>query len=236
MPLDPTPHDRAADSDAAQFDIDHIRERFPKASVELIDRLGRANWERRQYLRKIRSVYQENPNRAQKLQQFDPSRSYLSGSGAVSEDSSDSDSKDLELSSEEGLDDGREMAGVEIPIGPSLADSDSDDHDSIETESSTDGSSTHPRTTKTAATSSVSAAGSTLMTSLPSETQLSQREAKPIDLIELWRGFMPTNISAQPKPAHHKVPLPPEGLTGKPFLCPFCSHTVSGIALLSQWR
>jgi len=36
--------------DAAQFDIGHVRGSFSAASTHLIERLGRANWERRQYL------------------------------------------------------------------------------------------------------------------------------------------------------------------------------------------
>jgi hypothetical protein len=36
--------------DAALYDIGHVRTRFPMASTSLVERLGRANWERRQYL------------------------------------------------------------------------------------------------------------------------------------------------------------------------------------------
>lgn len=51
--LDPTPEDRFARSthpEAARRDIDHVRAIFPRADDRLVERLGRANWERRQYL------------------------------------------------------------------------------------------------------------------------------------------------------------------------------------------
>ena len=55
--LDPVPHDRvdlSANSDATQHDVKHVRESFPKAEKSLVERLGTANWERRQFLRKLR--------------------------------------------------------------------------------------------------------------------------------------------------------------------------------------
>ena len=58
---DPVPHDqisRTFDASAAEFDIKHIKEKLPRASKELADRLGRANWKRRHYLIGLQSLRQ----------------------------------------------------------------------------------------------------------------------------------------------------------------------------------
>jgi hypothetical protein len=60
--LDPAPRDRfgwSAHKDAAHYDIDHVQASFPRADISLIERLGRANWERRQYLIGLRSKLDE---------------------------------------------------------------------------------------------------------------------------------------------------------------------------------
>lgn len=56
--LDPVPRDRiewSAHQDAAHYDVGHVQARFPQAGRSLLERLGRANWERRQYLIMLRS-------------------------------------------------------------------------------------------------------------------------------------------------------------------------------------
>lgn len=58
---DPIPDDqisRTFDSDAAHFDIQHVKEKFPKASKSIVSRLGRANWRRRHYLIGLQSLGQ----------------------------------------------------------------------------------------------------------------------------------------------------------------------------------
>jgi hypothetical protein len=61
--LDPVPRDRfewSAHEDAAHYDVGHVQARFPQADKSLIERLGRASWERRQYLIRLRSKLIEN--------------------------------------------------------------------------------------------------------------------------------------------------------------------------------
>jgi len=61
--LHPVPRDRSewsAHKDAAHYDVGHVQARFPQADQSLIERLGRANWERRQYLIRLRSKLNEN--------------------------------------------------------------------------------------------------------------------------------------------------------------------------------
>ena len=49
--------------DAAQSDINHVEASFPEADSNLAERLGRANWERRQSLRDLRAKLEVNPHR-----------------------------------------------------------------------------------------------------------------------------------------------------------------------------
>lgn len=61
--LDPVPRDRiewSAHQDAAHYDVGHVQARFPQAERSLLERLGRANWERRQYLIRLRSKLNED--------------------------------------------------------------------------------------------------------------------------------------------------------------------------------
>lgn len=65
--LDPVPRDRiewSAHQDAAQYDVGHVQARFPEADKSLIERLGRASWERRQYLIRLRSKLDEDNHEA----------------------------------------------------------------------------------------------------------------------------------------------------------------------------
>lgn len=58
---DPIPHDQISetfDVCAAQHDIQHVKEKLPKASKEMISRLGRANWRRRHYLIGLQNLRQ----------------------------------------------------------------------------------------------------------------------------------------------------------------------------------
>jgi hypothetical protein len=72
LPLlqDPVPED-IFQSDAspaeAQKDIELAENMFPKAAKPLITRLGHANWKRRQYQRKMRSIKAEKMQPAQKI-------------------------------------------------------------------------------------------------------------------------------------------------------------------------
>ena len=55
---DPTPHDirsQASYEGSHHFDQSHVRSKFPKATSELINRLGTANWRRREKLMFLRS-------------------------------------------------------------------------------------------------------------------------------------------------------------------------------------
>ena len=61
--LDPVPRDRferSAHQDAAHYDVGHVQARFPQADRSLIERLGRASWEQRQYLIRLRSKLNED--------------------------------------------------------------------------------------------------------------------------------------------------------------------------------
>jgi hypothetical protein len=73
--LDPAPRDRFGWSDhqdAAHYDIDHVQASFPHADKSLIERLGRANWERRQYLITLRSKLGEGNREALRLNAIRP--------------------------------------------------------------------------------------------------------------------------------------------------------------------
>jgi hypothetical protein len=68
--LEPTPHGRfeyLGYANAAQHDINHVRARFPKADPELVERLGRANWARRQNLGKVRAIVEQSMSKLQTL-------------------------------------------------------------------------------------------------------------------------------------------------------------------------
>lgn len=61
MLVDPAPQDRLlhfSHSDAGYFDERHIEEKFQKADNYLVRRLGRANWQRRQYFSSLRDKEQ----------------------------------------------------------------------------------------------------------------------------------------------------------------------------------
>lgn len=78
--LDPAPRDRvelAAHKDAAHYDIDHVQARFPRANKSLIERFGRANWERRQHLIKLRSKLDKSDHETPKLHDIGPVHSDL---------------------------------------------------------------------------------------------------------------------------------------------------------------
>ena len=62
---DPTPNDHISKTfnvDAAHYDIQHVREKLPKASRVIADRLGRANWRRRHYLIGLQNLKQPETN------------------------------------------------------------------------------------------------------------------------------------------------------------------------------
>ena len=76
LPLlrDPVPEDtfqRDASPSEAQKDIELAENMFPNAAKPLITRLGHANWKRRQYQRKMRSIKLEN---LQTVQKTNPSK------------------------------------------------------------------------------------------------------------------------------------------------------------------
>lgn len=71
LPLlqDPVPEDifqRDASPNEAQRDIELAENMFPQAAKPLITRLGHANWKRRQYQRKMRSIKVEKTQPTQK--------------------------------------------------------------------------------------------------------------------------------------------------------------------------
>ena len=60
---DPTPHDirsQASYEESHHFDQSHVMSKFPKATSELINRLGTANWRRREKLMFLRSKNEDN--------------------------------------------------------------------------------------------------------------------------------------------------------------------------------
>ena len=112
--MDPAPHDRFAKSthsDAAQHDINHVRARFPWADDVLVDRLGRANWERRYSLRQLRSMHEDELSQVRQLDTIEPqpdtAKLFLSESATATEDSETSAS-DTEQSLDTGSYDNRE--------------------------------------------------------------------------------------------------------------------------------
>jgi hypothetical protein len=73
--LDPAPRDRfgwSAHKEAAHYDIDHVQASFPHADKSLIERLGRANWERRQYLIRLRTKLGEGSREASRFDAIRP--------------------------------------------------------------------------------------------------------------------------------------------------------------------
>ena len=204
--LDPAPHDRfetASHPDAAQHDINHVLARFPVADKSLINRLGRANWERRQSLRRLRLAY-EDIGQVQQLDvaehQPGTSEVLLSDSATATEDSETSAS-DTEYSLNVGSYDRDETYERDVSLSAS--------------QTLTDIASTvsgfqfsHNETQSTAG------------------TEPSNRHTQAMHLIK-------------PATTRYRVPLPPkpnENMTGEPFLCPFCFHTVSDMKSPSTWR
>ena len=56
--LDPAPHDtrnKARNPGGDIFDLSHVKSKFPQANPELLNRLGSANWKRRQQLMVLRA-------------------------------------------------------------------------------------------------------------------------------------------------------------------------------------
>jgi hypothetical protein len=73
--LDPAPRDRfgcSVHKDAAHYDTDHVQASFPYADNSLIERLGRANCERRQYLIRLRSKLDEGSREPLRLDAIRP--------------------------------------------------------------------------------------------------------------------------------------------------------------------
>jgi hypothetical protein len=89
---DPTPQDRfdRAHPSAAQQDINHVRAKFSQASDELVERLGRANWDRRQYLRRLQLEFEGS--RPVSFDGMDYSPEDVEESDAASESSSSEES------------------------------------------------------------------------------------------------------------------------------------------------
>jgi hypothetical protein len=126
--VDPSPHnrlERPAHPDAAQYDINHVRAGFPHAHESLIDRLGRANWERRQYMRKFRLAHEENPHRAQKLDPTEPALQKTKLSllvlASATEDSDRSFSDTEESAVAEPYDRGKTLeTDISVPESPTV--------------------------------------------------------------------------------------------------------------------
>ena len=65
--LNPVPRDRfefSAHEEAVHYDVGHVQAKFPQANDSLIERLGRASWECRRYLTRLRSKLIENDHYA----------------------------------------------------------------------------------------------------------------------------------------------------------------------------
>ena len=59
---DPAPHDtrnKASNAGGDVFDLSHVKSKFPQANPELLNRLGSANWKRRQQLMFLRAQDEE---------------------------------------------------------------------------------------------------------------------------------------------------------------------------------
>lgn len=209
--LDPTPHNRSelsAHSGAAQQDISHVHACFPKADDSLAERLGRANWERRQFLRNLRDAREDNRPRADG-KDLDEAIQHTLGSNpstsAVATAAEESDAGNSEAGSSLGT------------IDTDLSDKD----DSYSDISLSEG---RQKTARTYAPSdfqfSLDETHSTAITE-PSKGVVLQNQS-PEEDVKRYRV---------PRP-----PGPNENLTGAPFLCQFCSHMVLDITTASQWK
>ena len=72
--LDPIPHDsilEVSSPRAAINDIQHVRQKFPRADPKIVSRLGNANWKRRQNLINLRSQQDEASMRQEIKMQVD---------------------------------------------------------------------------------------------------------------------------------------------------------------------
>lgn len=193
---DPAPHnrfERDAYAEAAQQDINHVRAKFPNADLKLVERLGKANWERRLYLRKLRSAHDENPAGVQRLEPAED----VSDVASVSDESVRSVSDIDSASDGDHLDKGHTSAqDLRIRIAHSV--------------------NTDPSTVD--------------------ESIFSTKGVLSTAATEVSESVEPAHQLTKSDVQRYRVPRPPEGLTGQPFLCPFCSHTLSGIESLSAWR
>lgn len=107
--LDPSPHDRISQSgrsDAALLDIHHVRARFPKANERLMERLGMANWDRRQSMMRIRLGREEGVDWLHKVDSKQPASQDISpdpsDSTSDTDDSNESIMTATDLGSEGG--------------------------------------------------------------------------------------------------------------------------------------
>lgn len=207
--LDPIPHDRSEMSkhpDAAQYDINHIRARFPKAEDFLIERLGTANWERRQSLRNVREALERNPYRVQRKDLDEP----------VLESVRPEPRESTVASGDEDF-----------------ASSESSSDVSVDTDSSDNGNISGEGVSRT------SSRTMTVTTNARSDFQFSLNDTMSTAITE------PSIDVAEIDPAvfevgeHYQIPQPPspnENLTGRPFVCPFCSFKISDIKSVSEWK
>lgn len=205
----PTPHDRFelyAHPGAAQHDINHVRASFPKADNSLIERLGTANWERRQSLRNVREALEKNPYRVQ--------------------------GKDLDEPILDSLKVDRSDSAVATG-DEDIASSDSNSDVSIDSESSN---------REKLLSSGGSRSGSrtlTVTTHAPSDFQFSLNDTHSTAITEPTKNNAESDQADSEDPGHYHIPRPPspnENLTGKPFVCPFCSRKILDIKSVSEWK
>lgn len=71
---DPTSYGRHSHfifPNAEKYDVDHAKAKFPKADDQLVQQLGKANWERRQYFSALRADHEIGPARKGSLEKED---------------------------------------------------------------------------------------------------------------------------------------------------------------------
>lgn len=211
---DPAPHDRfdlPAHDEATQHDINHIREIFPKADKDLVERLGRANWERRQCLRRLRDAQEQRRPSSETIGLFETkdvkaikaTTSVIDTAAAGSGNRQDLSYKDPDVS----------LGTIEVQMP---------DENESGSEFSAPGS--LPKTVTTHA---------------PSDPQTSLDETPSTMVTEPSKQGQPAQKPSAQQYQRYKIPQPPSPnakLTGADFVCPFCYYKVVGMTSPSEWR
>jgi hypothetical protein len=209
--LDPTPHNRfelSALDAGVEFDINHVLASFPKADEGLVKRLGRANWERRQFLRNLRDTREENLPREDLGKDLDEPILQTMGLEPLDSAAATAAGDSGDVGSNASVDTGN--------TGLSDASDDSDSDVSL--------SESQPKT---------------VTTNPRSDFHFSLDETQSTVLTEPSKIVPQTNLAIFEDSQRYRVPRPPspnDALTGKTFVCPFCSHMVSEMTSLLEWK